>query len=95
LVAPSGGADRIHRLSAQLEPKKTGCDGGGAERVFGVLPSLRAATDTQPKRAGQAAPGDDRLVPAFDAPNWNPGDPWQATWLMCRVAGRSQFVDVG
>lgn len=41
--------------------------------MFVVLLSLRAATDTQPKRAGQAAPGDDRLVLVFDAPNWNPG----------------------
>ena len=69
------------------------CAGGGVERLFVVLPALWAATDTQPAAQAELRPSDDRLVLAYDAPNWQPGQPWKATWRMRRVSSREQLVD--
>ena len=67
--------------------------GRGVERLFVVLPALWAATDTQPAAQAELRPSDDRLVLAYDAPNWQPGRPWKATWRMRRVSSREQLVD--
>jgi hypothetical protein len=56
------------------------CTGEGVERLFVVLPALWAATGTQPAAQAELRAHDDRLVLAYDAPNWQPGQPWKATW---------------
>ena len=72
---------------------KFACTGEGVERLFVVLPALWAATDTQPAAQAELRPRDDRLVLAYDAPNWQPGQAWKATWRMRRVSSREQLVD--
>lgn len=69
------------------------CSGEGVERLFVVLPALWAATDTQPAAQAELRPRDDRLVLAYDAPDWQPGQPWKATWRMHRVSSREQLVE--
>jgi hypothetical protein len=69
------------------------CAGEGVERLFVVLPALWAATDTQPAAQAELRLGDDRLVLAYDAPNWQPGQQWKATWRMRQVSSREQLVD--
>jgi hypothetical protein len=69
------------------------CGGEGVERLFVVLPALWAATDTQPAAQAELRPRDDRLVLAYDAPDWQPGKPWKATWRMQQVSSREQLVD--
>lgn len=69
------------------------CGGEGAEHLFVVLPALWAATDTQPAAQAELRPRDDRLVLAYDAPNWQPGQQWKATWRMRPVSSREQLVD--
>jgi hypothetical protein len=69
------------------------CTGEGVERLFVVLPALWEATDTQPAALAELRPRDDRLVLAYDSPNWQPGQPWKATWCMQQVSSREQLVD--
>jgi hypothetical protein len=69
------------------------CSVEGVERLFVVLPALWAATGTQPAAQAELRLHDDRLVLAYDAPNWQPGQAWKATWRMRRVSSREQLVD--
>src|SRR5439155_12999708 len=69
------------------------CSVEGVERLFVVLPALWAATGTQPAALAELRLHDDRLVLAYDAPNWHPGQAWKATWRMRRVSSREQLVD--
>jgi hypothetical protein len=45
------------------------------ERLFVALPALVAAIDTQPAAQAELRQRDDRLVLAYDAPNWQPARP--------------------
>jgi hypothetical protein len=53
------------------------CSVEGVERLFVVLPALWTATGTQPAAQAELRPSDDRLVLAYDAPNWHPGQSWR------------------
>jgi hypothetical protein len=84
--------DGEHEFSSRADDEFA-CGGEGAERLFVVLPALWAATETLPAAEAELRLHDDRLVLAYDAPNWQPGRPWKAKWRMQQVSSREQLVD--
>jgi len=84
--------DGEHEFSSRADDEFA-CGGEGAERLFVVLPALWAATETLPAAQAELRLRDDRLVLAYDAPDWQPGQAWKAKWRMQQVSSREQLVD--